>query len=101
MNAVSKIANSSPPTEADLDVFWQLYWGRLGAVEDPKVEQVMVIFGALLKAKAGPACLQSASLLLAHCVRQSWSDTWGVDLGKPFVELPCASESFRSAQNCR
>jgi hypothetical protein len=100
MDAVSRIANSSAPTDADMDAFWQLYWGRLAAVEDSKVDAAMVAFAGLIKAKARPDCLQSASLLLAHCVRQSWSDTWGVELGQP-PELPCVRESFDSVRSCK
>src|SRR5262245_34000454 len=100
MNVASKLATSPAPNNDDIELFWQLYWGRLAAVEDTKVDEAMVLFGDLLNAKAGISCLRSASLLLAHCVRQSWADTWGVKLGDP-PESPCTPESFSGLKSCK
>jgi hypothetical protein len=97
MQTVSKIANSTTPSDEDLSHFWQLYWDALAAVEDNRVDRAMVIFGQRLSdtPPASKQCLTRLSLLLAHCVQQSWADTWHVRLDKP-PELPCTDESFAS-----
>lgn len=95
METVSRIAKSTTPSQGDLSHFWQLYWGPLAAVEGIHVDNVMVIFGKRLgdNPPARKECLTRISLLLAHCVKQSWSDTWHVPLDRP-PELPCTDESF-------
>jgi len=66
----------------------------------------MIAFGEKLTPKLKKQCLPEASLLLAHCVRKSWEDTWSValnvkvDLGVP-TELPCTKESFMRIRNCQ
>lgn len=102
METVSRIANSTTPTQEDLSRFWQLYWGPLAAVEDNRVDSAMVIFGKRLGSTppASKECLTKISLLLAHCVKQSWSDTWHVQLDKP-PEFPCTDESFMAVSACK
>lgn len=102
METVSRIANSTTPSQQDLSHFWQLYWGSLAAVEDNRVDRAMVIFGQRLgdNPPAPKQCLTRISLLLAHCVKQSWSDTWHVQLDKP-PELPCTDESFTAVSTCK
>ncbi len=84
METVGKIATSESPAKEDLDRFWQLYWGRLGSVEDSQVDRAMVLFGNMIEPKLMPQrCLRIASLLLAHCVKSSWARTWQVKLDDP------------------
>ena len=70
----------------DLDRFWQLYWGPLAVVEDSRVEAAMVYVGRSLTAiaeKDEGTCAKSlklASLNLAHSVRRSMEQHWGVAL---------------------
>ena len=100
METVSKIATSTSPAKDDVDHFWTIYWGRLAAVEDAKVDSAMVLFGQKLMNKSSTAeCLKKNSLLLAHCVKQSWADTWKVTLGAP-AELPCDELSFAQVKDC-
>jgi hypothetical protein len=99
METVSKIATSASPAKDDLDHFWALYWGRLAAVEDTNVDHAMVVFGNKLKSGAPQMCLQQSSLLLAHCVKQSWADTWKVQLSLP-PEVPCGDQSFNGVEAC-
>jgi len=60
--------------------FWQLYWGELALVEDPRVEAAMVRFGQALKTGGDKAPLQALSLALARACRDSLADSWGVEL---------------------
>jgi hypothetical protein len=102
MEVVGKIAASESPATEDLDLFWQIYWGRLGSVEDSQVDRAMVLFGDMIKPKLKPQdCLQIASLLLAHCVKSSWARTWQVKLDDP-PEFPCTDNSFdRVVKSCQ
>jgi hypothetical protein len=109
MDAASRIATHGESAPADVDKFEQLFWGRMGAVEDEDVDKAMVLFRTKLaereEQKQGgkplaPKCLQLASLLLAHCVKKSWASTWKVTLTDP-PELPCGGESFKSIFACR
>jgi hypothetical protein len=99
MQTVSKIATKDSPAKDDVDHFWELYYGRLAAVEDTLVDRVMVQFGEMLAKKSSSGCLKNTSLLLAHCVKKSWGDTWKVTLGDP-PELPCDEGSFRKLKVC-
>jgi len=99
METVSKLANSDAPEAGVVDHFWEIYWGRLAAVEDTQVDRAMVIFGKKLNAKVPKVCLQQVSLLLAHCVKKSWADTWQVTLDIP-PELPCTGDSFAAVERC-
>jgi hypothetical protein len=99
METVSKIATSTSPAKDDVDHFWTIYWGRLGAVEDKNVDRAMVLFGKKLTNKSSADCLKNNSLLLAHCVKQSWADTWNVNLSPP-TELPCNEPSFELVAGC-
>jgi hypothetical protein len=96
IKTVSKIATSESPSQPDMDDFWQLYFGRLAAVESKEVDAVMVILGRAVGHDRTKECQRKASLLLAHCVKQSWGDTWGVELG-PAPELPCTAKLFASS----
>jgi hypothetical protein len=99
METVSKIAVSESPTKDDIVHFWTIYWGRLAAVEDEDVDKAMVIFGKKLDSKSPAKCLQDNALLLAHCVKKSWENTWKVPLGEP-PELPCNAQSFQIVDRC-
>ncbi|HEY1797230.1 MAG TPA: hypothetical protein VGG57_14055 [Stellaceae bacterium] len=98
-DTVAKIASNITPSQVDVEKFWTLYWGSLATVEDTDVDSAMVEFGKLLNRKAEQHCLQAASLLLAHCVKQSFSKTWRVDLPQP-PEFPCTQDSFNSVHTC-
>jgi hypothetical protein len=99
MGTLSKIANSSSPSQDDLNHFWWLYWGQLAAVEDRNVDRAMVNFGARLSEVPLPSrdCLVHSSLLLSHCVKQSWSTTWNVALDTA-PELLCNDDSFSKVE---
>jgi hypothetical protein len=110
METVSKIATDSASVPEDTNHFWKIYWGRMGAVEDRGVDRAMVMFGQKLKQRetlklaAGktmePECLHQASLLLAHCVKKSWEQTWRVSLGDA-PEMPCEDSSFEAVRACQ
>jgi hypothetical protein len=57
METVSKLANSDPTEAGVVDHFWEIYWGRLAAVEDTQVDRAMVIFGKNLTAKSAKGLL--------------------------------------------
>ena len=86
VSVVSRLANSNhyENRKDDLQRFWQLYWGDLGMVEDPKVEQAMVEVGKILTTKDEYTLadkmsrLKDASLELSHCVSKSLEASWGV-----------------------
>jgi hypothetical protein len=101
VEVVSNIATSSPhQSKEDIAHFWKIYWGRLAAVEDNFVDHAMVSFGDKLTEKSSTACLNDASLLLAHCVKKSLEDSWKVELGPP-SELPCNDVSFKEVEACK
>lgn len=99
LETASKIAIADKPAETDVQRFEQIYWGRLGAVEDVYVDRAMVAFRKILKSNAPQYCLKNASLLLAHCVKKSWEITWDVSLGAP-PEFPCEEDSFKAIDQC-
>ncbi len=86
VSVVSRLANSNhyENRKDDLQRFWQLYWGDLGMVEDPKVEKAMVAVGEILRIEdENPLAdqmsgLKKASLDLSHCVSKSLEASWGV-----------------------
>lgn len=76
--------------ERDMATFWQLYWGGLGIVEDRGVEKAMVALGQIIPEIASqPELAKLASLNLSHCVKNSLSDSWTVELGRQ----PCLSHA--------
>jgi hypothetical protein len=98
---VSNIATINPhPSKEDIAHFWKIYWGRLAAVEDNFVDHAMVSFGDKLTEKSSTACLEDASLLLAHCVKKSLEDAWKVEFGPP-PELPCNDASLKEIDACK
>jgi len=100
VETVSKIATGVSPDKADVDHFWKIYWGRLAAVEDTSVDRAMVIFGGKLNnEKSSTHCLRQSSLLLAHCIKRSWADSWRVTLAPP-PELQCDESSFEAVAKC-
>ncbi len=72
-----------PGRDRDLTRFWQLYWGDLGMVEDPGVARAMIALGTIIPDMTSqPELARRASLNLSHCVKNSLSESWAVDLGK-------------------
>jgi hypothetical protein len=62
--------------------FHELYWGPLGVVEDRRVAQAMVDFrSALERDPRQQQALRPLSLGLAHALRASIEEHWGVSLG--------------------
>jgi hypothetical protein len=113
MQVVGKLATSERPEGEDLDLFWHLYWGRLAAVEGAKVDRAMTVVGKIIGTRSGPGkvsdaawmperrqCLQKASLLLAHCIKASWEQTWNVSLERS-LEFPCEEGSFQAVERCQ
>ncbi|MCH8090747.1 MAG: hypothetical protein IID53_16525 [Proteobacteria bacterium] len=86
VSVVSRLANTNhyENRKDDLQRYWQLYWGDLGMVEDPKVEQAMIAVGKILMTEdKSPLAdkmsrLKNASLDLSHCVSKSLEASWGV-----------------------
>jgi hypothetical protein len=75
------MATSTVPADVDTATkrFWALYYGELSLVEDAKVESAMVaIKMALDQGKTGQD-LADLSLKLAHTVRDSLANSWGVE----------------------
>jgi hypothetical protein len=64
--------------------FWKLYYGPLCLVEDQKVEEAMVVFGAALESMSfesrNPKVLTSLSLQIAYACRNSIRSDWRVPL---------------------
>jgi hypothetical protein len=63
--------------------FWELYWGELALVENKEVESRMVQFGNVLNSISNDdsaTVLQSESLGLAHAIRRSIDQSWGLKI---------------------
>jgi hypothetical protein len=78
VNLVGEIATKKAPTDKDLSDFDAMYLGPLPMVADENVSQATIIVERLLHEKPTEkalsidnGCLKDASLLLAHCVKQS------------------------------
>lgn len=74
-------AAQSPEWTKACDRFWELYWGELATVENKEVSSLMVAFGEALNGQGGRvsgATLQKSALSLAHAVRQSLDQSWGI-----------------------
>jgi hypothetical protein len=85
--SAASLATETDPAEWEKarKEFWQLYWGPLSVVEDPKVEAAMVVLGRTVPAGPGTynlpiQALQRPSLDLAHAVRDLILTSWNVDL---------------------
>jgi serine/threonine protein kinase len=63
---------------AKIQVFWQLYWGRLSMVEKGEVEGAMVRFGDDLNAKAQLPVLQQDALQIAYACRDELARSWKI-----------------------
>jgi hypothetical protein len=74
------IATSSDSQERNgkIQVFWQLYWGRLSMVEKGEVEGAMVRFGDDLNAKAELPVLQQDALQIAYACRDELARSWKI-----------------------
>lgn len=74
------LATTVDPTERTVATkrFWELYWGELALVENPKVESAMISFGEGLTSHASLAELQKLSLRLAYACRLSLDQSWGI-----------------------
>lgn len=67
--------------------FWQLYYGQLAVLADPKVRDAMVAFGKCLRERerelgCTPEQLKELSLSLANECRKSVSNSWKEPLGE-------------------
>jgi hypothetical protein len=58
--------------------FWELYWAELSMVEGPEVEATMMRLGDALKPNSTPTPEQIASYVLAHALRDSLVQSWGL-----------------------
>jgi hypothetical protein len=94
VKVTSRLANASPMQPADVETFWQMYWGVMGLIEKDSITNAMIAFGKDLPAPpiatsggnapgAAPASLKTKSLTLAHACRQElsqeWSPSWSRD----------------------
>lgn len=74
-------ASQSPDWTKARDRFWELYWGELATVENREVSLQVVAFGEALNGQGGKmsnVTLQQQALSLAHAVRQSLDESWGI-----------------------
>ncbi|WP_341368431.1 hypothetical protein [Yoonia sp. BS5-3] len=102
VDTAARIATSETPEQPDLQRFWQLYWGKMGLIENETVKAAMIRFGASLTAldlsyqspdaansddakafapenviaNASEDSLQDQSLALAHACRDELSREW-------------------------
>ena len=88
-DVVSTLANTTDPKlwEEKRARFWQLYYGALGVVEDPQVQQAMADAGRLIPATEDPTPptlplmkLRPNSLKLSHAARELILESWDVSL---------------------
>lgn len=76
--------------ETAIKCFWQLYWGELAMVENPKVEAAMIAMRELVPqpntGEAVKQCdpvrekLERCALNLAHACRESLDRSWGTNV---------------------
>lgn len=82
------LANPDTHTKAELDKakqrFQELYWADLGLVEDSSVAGAMFDLSQKLGLNSEPTDAQRLSLDLAHKLRDSLLDSWGI--GKEKVD---------------
>jgi hypothetical protein len=57
--------------------FWELYWAELSMVEDSNVEREMMKLGDAF-GQGVPTAQQNATYHLAHALRDSLTQSWGV-----------------------
>jgi hypothetical protein len=62
--------------------FWELYWAELSMVEGAGVENQMVELGRALKPGLRPTPQQLAAFHLAHALRDSLVESWGINEAK-------------------
>ncbi len=83
--AVIANANSLKDVVRERGGFWVLYWGKMSLLEHTEVESAMVEFGEALKqwetTAKKPQAIENLSYRLAHCMRQSLSETWSPVFG--------------------
>jgi len=87
-DVAARLATETDPAEWEKarKVFWKLYWGPLGIVEDPGVEAAMVALGRIVPDRPAAGAdlpmtnLQQPSLRLAHATRDLILASWKVDL---------------------
>ncbi|WP_428671799.1 hypothetical protein [Reyranella sp.] len=87
-DASARLATETDPVkwrEAQA-VFWRLYWGPLGIVEDQAVKNAMMALGGVVPRPGAIAPtlpmsqLESLSLQLAHAARDLVLNSWNVEL---------------------
>lgn len=93
VETTARISTSLDPAQADLDRFWQMYWGVMGLIEKETITAAMIDFGKSLETlqpsaagskdvEAHLSSLQGKSLVLAHACRRElcreWSPSWAL-----------------------
>ena len=87
VETTSRIATANQRAAADVERFWQIYWGVMGLIENQAITDAMVAFGKGLNTAQPPAIgskelgappigLRRMSLDLAHACRQELSLEW-------------------------
>ena len=90
VETTSRIATADPIVAADVQRFWQMYWGVMGLIEKQAITNAMVDFGeGLAKAQSAasdqesppgpPKGLTTMSLALAHACRTELSLEWSAN----------------------
>jgi len=86
IQAVAVLASpeSHPPDEVKKAQkrFWELYWAELSMVEEAKVEGAMKKMGDRLNPSLNPTPQQNAAYELAHALRDSLIESWGISENK-------------------
>jgi hypothetical protein len=92
VETAARIANADQAVPADIERFWQMYFGVMGLIEKEPIEDAMISFGEEIgkdqttdagNTKGGRVphtSLQARSLAIAHACRHElsleWSPTW-------------------------
>jgi hypothetical protein len=74
--------DKSPQVDSARRRFEELYWGELCLVEDDRVEEAMIAFRKVEQGDAKSDVVHDAVIQLAHAMRDSLSDSWGLDTTK-------------------
>lgn len=83
IKAAAILASPNDHTQEDLREakkrFWELYWAELALVEGVDVESTMKALGDALEPELNPTPQQRVTLKLAHALRDSLLQSWGID----------------------
>jgi hypothetical protein len=99
-----EIASKNTVSEENKAEFRELYWAKLGMVENSFVDMAMVKFKNILES-SNPRCdgkhtaFEIGALYLSHCAKKSLEKAWHVKLGDP-DEFPCNEKTASKLDLC-